>query len=1020
MARRSSIVVVTALLLMPAFPALADSEFVASASVPGRSILAVAGKGFLVGGSDGTLPSEVSTYDPVDGTIAARGTLPYPVLDPALVFAHGLVHVFGGDYVQAFDPATTDAPYALTPALASPLTGPVAAVSLDDAGRFVLVGPGTPAATGRIEVRVIDDANPGGPATVLGTIPDTGTVPPLVATPSGIFLFVGADVFRIQPGTEPQLLLLTDNPDTPRPTIGGGAAVWNASHVVILDDSATLFLWKPPSPEWPAQRGAVRFDDSPTGAPRSAALFPDGIHFTALSGSSTDIYRWRLPALAPGFTGDCRGTLTCTLDGPAGSYPYGLTFQWRVRGVDRPPGPTTTVDLASVDDHPLVHVTATDPLGRTATLEEEFYPDLGPPNDFVEFACWGGNLTCLFDATQTIDPDGGRVETATLSTKGAVCEAIAGTLKRRCIFSEPGPRSVSFEFVDNLGLRSWWNATIDPSGAPGIVAEPPDCDGLHCLFVVHVWDDVAGTTLIDAGVGGSTSCGSFPSNSGSEGSMCLLFAKFPSNGTYEVVYTADAPDIDATARQTLAVVNLPPDLYSYVYCREGSLICTGSAGAFDPDDPAFSVPIEWEAEPGLVKPGADFVHSYSPGIHRIRTSATDALGWKVVEEHFVAVRPYEWRNFPELSRGATAPKLAGDGFALYALDAPTGSSLSTRLRTTQEGATVWKDVVGPAGMTDPAFISHGFELFVLGGSGPDGFPTSRLQVFDRGAGTWSEGPALPAALTGAGAVATFEGIWLLGGTSTSGPSNAAWRLEDGTWVPLPALPWSGTMRVAEVFGTVFAAGSIGGVWQIAQFERATGELPDRWTLVTLPPGGLGNLGGLASQGGRLWTYTAALPPILRAYDPFAALESAAWETAPPPPTTLAGITDFGGYVAGASPGAVGNIKILVQRLPPTPLSDIVATVRPIATSREPVTLLVKAEVTAGGAFDELVRIAIRREGAAPHAPAAWTRDVALSQAAPVSRSTTPPLAPGSYVAYFETVTGGGRFAHRFEVTSFWA
>lgn len=1019
MAARAHIAVLTALLLVPAFPVLADSGLVTTASVPGRSIVAVAAKGFLVGGTDGTLPSEVSTYDPVDGTLAARGTLPYPVVDPALVLAHGRVHVFGGDYVQAFDPATTDAPYHLTPALASPLTGPVSAVALDDAGRFVVVGPGTPGATGRVEVRVLDDTTPGSPATVVGTVPATGKVPPLVATPSGIFLFVAADVYRVQPGAEPQLLLLTDNPDIVRPTVGGGAAVWNAGHVVLLDDSAKLFLWKPPAPEWPAQKGVVRFDDVPTGAPRSAAVFPDGIHFTARSGSSTEVYRWTPPAIDPGFTATCRGTLTCTLDGPSGSYPYGLTFQWRIRGVDLPAGPTATVELASIDDHPVVRVTATDPLGRTAFVESDFYADLRPPDEFVEFACWGGNLTCLFDATRTTDPDGGRVESATLGAAGGSCETIPATLKRRCVFPAPGPRPVSFEFVDNLGLRSWWNATIDASGAPGIVAEPPDCDGLRCVFVSHVWDDVAGTVRLDAATGGSTSCGTAPGNTGTDGSVCLLIAKFPANGTYEVVYTADAPDVDATARQTVTVANLPPEFYSYVVCREGSLRCAGNAGAFDPDDIAFSVPINWEPEPGTVEPGASFLHTYTPGIHRIRTFATDSLGWKVVKDHVVAVRPYEWRSFPDLSGGATAPKLAGDGFTLYALDAPTGSSLATRLRTTQEDATGWTDVPGPAGMTDPAFVSRALDLFVLGGSGPDGFPTDRVQILDRGATSWREGPALPAALTGAGSVATFEGIWLLGGTSTSGPSSAAWKLDGGTWTALPALPWSGTTRVAEVFGTVFAAGTIGGEWRLAKFERASGELPDRWTLVTLPPGGLGNLAGLSSQGGRLWTYTIAFPPVLRAYDPFPVLESVAWETAPTPPTALAGIAGFGGFVAGASPGAVGNIKIIVQRLPPTPLADIVATVRPVATAREPVTLLVKADLAGKGAFDEVVRIAIRRDGAPPDAAAAWTGDVALSQAAPVSRNLVPPLAPGAYVARFETVTGGGRFDHRFEVTSFW-
>ena len=50
----------------------------------------------------------------------------------------------------------------------------------------------------------------------------------------------------------------------------------------------------------------------------------------------------------------------------------------------------------------------------------------------------------------------------------------------------------------------------------------------------------------------------------------------------------------------------------------------------------------------------------------------------------------------------------------------------------------------PLGVTDPAVVSQGDLVYVMGGSVPA--PPARTQIFDANAGTWSNGPAMPTAL----------------------------------------------------------------------------------------------------------------------------------------------------------------------------------------------------------------------------------------------------------------------------------
>ncbi len=88
----------------------------------------------------------------------------------------------------------------------------------------------------------------------------------------------------------------------------------------------------------------------------------------------------------------------------------------------------------------------------------------------------------------------------------------------------------------------------------------------------------------------------------------------------------------------------------------------------------------------------------------------------------------------------------------------------------------------PEARTDAASAVLGNTLFVLGGYGPDGQPTSTVYSIsvenDGSLGAWvTEDNALPSPRAGASAVAVSDGIVVMGGTDGSSATNTVWKTQ---------------------------------------------------------------------------------------------------------------------------------------------------------------------------------------------------------------------------------------------------
>ena len=120
----------------------------------------------------------------------------------------------------------------------------------------------------------------------------------------------------------------------------------------------------------------------------------------------------------------------------------------------------------------------------------------------------------------------------------------------------------------------------------------------------------------------------------------------------------------------------------------------------------------------------------------------------------------------------------------------------------------------PAPRTEAAAISLNSSIYVIGGLGSDGKPTSTVFVSTQNVSTSTFGPftedtalALPAPRAGATAVATSDGIFVLGGTDGTGPTTTIWKATAGTtgtlgaWAPQQSMPQPRSSALASVIGS---------------------------------------------------------------------------------------------------------------------------------------------------------------------------------------------------------------------------
>lgn len=102
----------------------------------------------------------------------------------------------------------------------------------------------------------------------------------------------------------------------------------------------------------------------------------------------------------------------------------------------------------------------------------------------------------------------------------------------------------------------------------------------------------------------------------------------------------------------------------------------------------------------------------------------------------------------------------------------------------------------PEARSDAASVVFGNTLYVIGGYGPDGKPTTTtysLTVHNDGTvGQWvaETALALPSPRAGASAVALSDGIAVLGGTDGTAPTRTVFRSQEGTGTPAKMGAWA--------------------------------------------------------------------------------------------------------------------------------------------------------------------------------------------------------------------------------------
>lgn len=1050
--RRVAVLLTVAALLAAAYPASGGTSFATYHPAASTAAFVRAGSfGWVVGGAapDGMPERGVWRYDPETYALTHAADLAANATAPAVAAAGGLLHVFNGSTYQTFNLSTGAAstPRSLAPALsdvatAVPLGNPASTT------RFVLAGPGT--WNGASTPPLLVDVAPSPPtvSALPGPAFSVSGLPPLVATPHGVFLFVGDDIYNVTASGYTALA----RPPVPRFFVSYGAAVWNGTHVLLFDGSGTVLVWRPPALSGSNEAGPVALDEvyAPGGV-RSAAAFTtsrgEEVHFLEAAqyydvGTGTYLAQLSAWTLAPLYVRYldtfCSGTLACVLTPAWAPYPAEVNVTWEIAGRATRWGPTAALNLTNRDERPLVRVTVRDAIGRTATLEEPAAPGFLAPVGYVGWQCWAGNLTCHFDAARpfsgSYDPDGGTIAhynwTVTPAPDPGACPQAASPLTGSAVLVCLGDArvyNVTLALADNLGLVGYWNTTLNATGAP-VIVPAVDCIGLRCTVSATIYDGAPGVAQI-ATEGAPTGCSfsgyspvSYWSHEFTDPPTLCFGVLFPANGTYAVRLNAShdgGPLSEALVKVT--VENLAPLLSISVSCFEGTLRCTGYASAWDEEDLA-SPAVVWQPEPGRFVHGAYVQWNFTaPGIHRVRAHTTDANGWNVTEREAVFVRANAWSDLAPLPPSDGLVSVTG-GYAYFSystlvLDRRPGAARADRVLVAWTGS-AWEETLGalPVPVLDAPMQAWGDDVYVLGGDNGTG-PSDELQRYDPSAGVWTRKP-MPFSTAGAASAADFYGVYVLGGANATGPTAAVWRLDprDGSWKQLPDLPWTGATHATALYGVVYAAGRVGESWTLASYSDVSGA----WTPIA-SPAPLVDVRGLASLEGRVWVLAGTDAPTLRAHDPYAPaylFPWLTWDDPVPAPRGLAALSStFDEIVAFANETEPDGTRATFRYGVPTNVGfALVARARPLVSDREGLPVFVAAQPTGPGAFEELVTVEIWRPGES--APT-WSSELGFTPARTIAREAAPRLPAGSYTLHVRGLVSGEVLATAFEVTSFW-
>lgn len=261
------------------------------------------------------------------------------------------------------------------------------------------------------------------------------------------------------------------------------------------------------------------------------------------------------------------------------------------------------------------------------------------------------------------------------------------------------------------------------------------------------------------------------------------------------------------------------------------------------------------------------------------------------------VRPdTPWREGPALPSPRLEAAVAALGTRLVVAGGFSSSSgeITREVLALDTLAGTWSELPElPVAWTHASLAASAGTLYLLGGL--DGLAyVARGEAFalDLGASDWRPLPPLPAGSErGAAAViAAPPNIFLIGGSSTSGPlaTVLAYNLTSSTWSELPPLPIARSHAAAlrRSDGTLIVAGGLGPAGPLADaYALPLGATA--WTPRAPMPAARGGcaygpaLGALVCAGGE--TGTSALRVVL-AYDPIGDI----WTTLPELPEPRAG------------------------------------------------------------------------------------------------------------------------------------
>lgn len=248
------------------------------------------------------------------------------------------------------------------------------------------------------------------------------------------------------------------------------------------------------------------------------------------------------------------------------------------------------------------------------------------------------------------------------------------------------------------------------------------------------------------------------------------------------------------------------------------------------------------------------------------------------------------------ARSAGAAGVIGTTY-LYAggSDGTTAQSTVYVSHTTGTGnLSIWTE--GPAmpeARTDAAFVVLGNSLYVIGGYGPDGKPTSTTYALDVATdgtvGTWTtvDKLALPGPRAGSSAIVVSDGIVVFGGTDGTAAQRSVWKAQQDAKGAFTA--WADQAPLAEANMDGFAA-------HVGDFAFVIGGRNDQGQVVATVQ--QGNIGGGPSA-------TAKDPNMIEAW------RFSAQTNLPGPRADLAGFVSNGQiYVVGGTDGVGPRTEML--------------------------------------------------------------------------------------------------------------